>query len=180
MFYNPTYCCNCGEKIERTDSLSFLKSGRFCDVCEKEFSFQEWLPKVFIVICGLFGLFGIGTFLLDGEPANSAALKQNKKFLAESNLNNGLSNNPSQNNNRQPVQQTERKIETNQGVIVSKNSFEKTKNETVKIESEKVYFCGAATKKGTPCSRKVKGGGRCWQHIGQEAMLPQEKLLISQ
>lgn len=24
--------------------------------------------------------------------------------------------------------------------------------------------CGARTKKGTPCKRKVVGGGRCWQH----------------
>jgi len=45
---------------------------------------------------------------------------------------------------------------------------------------EAVYYCGAQTKKGTPCSRRVKGGGRCWQHAGQPAMLPPEKLLISQ
>lgn len=24
--------------------------------------------------------------------------------------------------------------------------------------------CGARTKDGTPCKRKVSGGGRCWQH----------------
>ncbi|HEX9961513.1 MAG TPA: hypothetical protein VGB00_11305, partial [Pyrinomonadaceae bacterium] len=46
--------------------------------------------------------------------------------------------------------------------------------------TEAVYFCGAPTKKGTPCSRRVKGGGRCWQHAGQTALLPPEKLLISQ
>ncbi len=46
--------------------------------------------------------------------------------------------------------------------------------------SEKVYFCGAETKKGTLCTHRVKGGGRCWQHVGQTAMLAQEKLLVSQ
>lgn len=25
-------------------------------------------------------------------------------------------------------------------------------------------YCGAPTKDGTPCKRKVKGGGYCWQH----------------
>ncbi len=25
-------------------------------------------------------------------------------------------------------------------------------------------LCGAPTQKGTPCQRKVSGGGRCWQH----------------
>jgi hypothetical protein len=52
-------------------------------------------------------------------------------------------------------------------------------NVPVIIAKEPVYWCGAQTKKGTPCSRKVKGGGRCWQHEGQAAMLPPEKLLIS-
>jgi hypothetical protein len=41
-----------------------------------------------------------------------------------------------------------------------------------------VYICGARTKKGTPCSRRVHGPVRCWQHKGMPAMLPQEKLLI--
>ncbi|HSK62741.1 MAG TPA: hypothetical protein VK893_02835 [Pyrinomonadaceae bacterium] len=31
---------------------------------------------------------------------------------------------------------------------------------------EKVYTCGARTKKGTPCSRRVSGPVRCWQHKG--------------
>jgi len=41
-----------------------------------------------------------------------------------------------------------------------------------------VYICGARTKKGTPCSRRVHGPVRCWQHKGMPAMLPQEKLLV--
>lgn len=43
---------------------------------------------------------------------------------------------------------------------------------------EEVYICGAQTKKGTPCSRRVHGRVRCWQHKGMPAMLPPEKLLI--
>jgi len=43
---------------------------------------------------------------------------------------------------------------------------------------EAAYYCGAETKKGTPCTRKVKGNVRCWQHTGMRAMLPPEKLLI--
>jgi hypothetical protein len=43
---------------------------------------------------------------------------------------------------------------------------------------EEVYICGARTKKGTPCSRRVHGPVRCWQHKGMQAMLPQEKLII--
>jgi hypothetical protein len=45
---------------------------------------------------------------------------------------------------------------------------------------EQLYTCGARTKKGTPCSRRVHGPTRCWQHKGAAAMLPQEKLRIKE
>ena len=44
--------------------------------------------------------------------------------------------------------------------------------------SDEVYICGAKTKKGTPCSRRVHGPTRCWQHKGLPAMLPNEKLIV--
>jgi len=43
---------------------------------------------------------------------------------------------------------------------------------------EVVSMCGARTKKGTPCSRRVRGTGRCWQHRGKSAMLSAAKLLV--
>ena len=47
------------------------------------------------------------------------------------------------------------------------------------VVSEEIYICGARTKKGTPCSRRVHGPVRCWQHKGLPAMLPQEKLKLN-
>jgi hypothetical protein len=44
--------------------------------------------------------------------------------------------------------------------------------------NEVVSICGARTKKGTPCQRRVRGTGRCWQHLGRPAMLPPEKLIV--
>jgi hypothetical protein len=46
------------------------------------------------------------------------------------------------------------------------------------VVSEQLYTCGARTKKGTPCSRRVHGPIRCWQHKGAAAMLQAEKLLV--
>ena len=43
---------------------------------------------------------------------------------------------------------------------------------------EEIYICGARTKKGKPCSRRVHGPVRCWQHKGEKAILPQEKLRV--
>ena len=34
-------------------------------------------------------------------------------------------------------------------------------------------ICGARTRSGKPCQRKVKGGGYCWQHRNRQA--PNEK-----
>lgn len=46
------------------------------------------------------------------------------------------------------------------------------------VTVDDVYICGARTKKGTPCSRRVHGPVRCWQHKGLAAMLPADKLRI--
>jgi len=36
-----------------------------------------------------------------------------------------------------------------------------------------VYICGARTKKGTPCSRRVHGPVRCWQHRDLSRIIPE-------
>jgi hypothetical protein len=42
-----------------------------------------------------------------------------------------------------------------------------------------VYLCGARTKKGTPCRRRVHfAGERCYQHKGRPAMVSLEMLTI--
>jgi len=38
--------------------------------------------------------------------------------------------------------------------------------------TEEIYTCGARTKKGTPCSRRVHGPVRCWQHKGMVSIIP--------
>ena len=48
------------------------------------------------------------------------------------------------------------------------------------VTVEETYICGARTKKGTPCSRRVRGPVRCWQHKGAKAMLPVEKLIVKE
>ena len=53
-----------------------------------------------------------------------------------------------------------------------------TANERPTDPEEVVYVCGARTKKGTPCQRRVRGPGRCWQHRGMQAILPPSKLVV--
>lgn len=51
-------------------------------------------------------------------------------------------------------------------------------NSPTPLTEEVVYICGARTKKGTPCSRRVHQPARCWQHKGAKAILPAEKLIV--
>jgi hypothetical protein len=65
------------------------------------------------------------------------------------------------------IQRREKAVEQNTKATESKIALE-----------QDVYICGARTKKGTPCSRRVHGPVRCWQHKGQPAMLPPDKLIV--
>jgi hypothetical protein len=44
---------------------------------------------------------------------------------------------------------------------------------------DNTYICGARTKKGTPCHRRVHAAGeRCFQHKGMPSLLPLSKLVV--
>lgn len=184
MPYKPKFCCQCGDKIEKIN-WNLNSSRRFCELCETEFKIYDWLPRI-VVVCGIIlGIFGIGTYW----QKSGDSIKNAPKQLIGTSLN---INKTSANQNAAP------QVSTNQSV----QSFSQTQNNASNADVKqpivssingakqpetapntapvKIYYCGAQTKKGSPCTHKVKGGGRCWQHPGQPAMLPQEKLLVSQ
>lgn len=71
-------------------------------------------------------------------------------------------------------------IQRNATSVLSKTNGAETGNQgqSTTLLEEAVYICGARTKKGTPCSRRVQQPTRCWQHKGAKAMLPPEKLVV--
>jgi len=64
--------------------------------------------------------------------------------------------------------------------LVNTPAVQNSSNALAPVSVDDVYICGARTKKGTPCSRRVHGPVRCWQHKGQPAILPVEKLRVSE
>ena len=71
----------------------------------------------------------------------------------------------------------------NPPLVIQRNIVANTSNSNAPIAEltvDDMYICGARTKKGAPCSRRVHGQVRCWQHKGMPAMLPVEKLKIKQ
>ena len=182
MSYKPKYCCECGEKIERAN-WNLLTNGRFCQLCETTFGIYDKIPKFTLVVGLLLALIGIGGFFR--KPDKELAISPNR-FSA--NIQNSDKNpvsqpKPPQNSNSNSVQTTFQTnevstVQAKQTVAAVKQDDKQSGNQP-NAAAEVVYFCGARTKKGMPCTRRVKNGGRCWQHLGQPAMLPPEKLIAS-
>lgn len=190
MFFKPKFCNQCGDKIERVEWFPWT-SRNFCQVCETEHKLYEWLPRILSLFVALVGIFGFGSYLMSGENSRSADDTAQFKTLKSNNFpkTERIATNQARNSSN-IVQNAENKTVEQNNVAdtnltlpdvkqIQTPTVQKTENVPVVTAKEPVYFCGAQTKKGTPCSRKVKGGGRCWQHEGQTAMLSAEKLLVS-
>jgi hypothetical protein len=173
MPYQPNYCNHCGEKVERTD-WKLWTSSRFCENCETALRKTEWLPKAGLAsIAAIGAIYGFGSYLKSPEKptgivanqftvstSNKIQTAKNEQVLTNSNVQNATVKPTVQNNNGSPNQA---KTQT--------TAPRQNGSETPQIaESETVYFCGAQTKKGTSCTRKVKRPERCWQHEGLPAM----------
>jgi hypothetical protein len=187
MLYKAKYCGECASELQDYGESLFLRS-KFCEICKQDFKFLEYISKFGGVVIAMIGMaFGIGTVLrkppektLNAAKTEIASIAPAPKPLQKIETNQPI-------NNVQP-----KKVEVNQPVALlskqpetqsAKQSFDNTTRQNTQEISqvsvpETVYMCGAKTKKSTPCSRKVKGSVRCWQHLGHDAMLPAKDLRI--
>src|ERR1035437_2753853 len=175
MFFRPNFCANCGEKIERVD-WGLLTSRRFCQVCESEYKGQDLIPRVIVGLGILIGIFGIGSYLKSVPQRNTPfltrrAMRANEQREAPSNVQvpQALNTAPSQSPGVQNSFPSPRSLPPMAG---SQPDARATAPE------DALYMCGAETKKGTPCTRRVRGNVRCYQHKGMPAMLSPDKLRI--
>lgn len=162
MLYRPQYCCNCGEKIERVD-WNLLTSRRFCDVCAVENRKYDYAPRAAIAGGILAAVFGLGA-LFGGRSSVAPAAGGSDLPAGASKTSNNPVSEPSKPRSELAETNASRPPEGQKSAILSQNPS----SHTSEPKSEQiVYFCGALTKKGTPCTRKVKNKGqRCWQHSG--------------
>jgi hypothetical protein len=170
MLFRPSFCANCGEKIERFE-WGILTSRRFCQVCESEFKGHDLIPRVIVGFGILAGVFGFGSYLKSGPQGPGPQALRTAKAPTEQ---------PGQ-MAQLPAAKTEAPVNAhtaaNAAVNVQPRSADKNVPVAVNQASRQptevegpVYYCGAATKKGTPCSRRVNGNTRCYQHTGMPAM----------
>ena len=171
MLFKPNFCANCGEKIERAD-WGILTSRRFCPVCESEFKGQDLIPRAVILGGILIGLFGLGSYLKSSTAVtNSLATRQPARLVEQR---------PTESPAAQPQLKADPVLPQAAVTLPQTPAGQPASNRSSKptVVEESQYYCGAETRKGTPCTRRVKGNTRCYQHKGMPAMLPAEKLRI--
>ncbi|HEY0547482.1 MAG TPA: hypothetical protein VGC91_19030 [Pyrinomonadaceae bacterium] len=148
--YKPNFCAECGAQVVRA-RWHLWTSRLFCTACARRFRKSSIIWP--LIACAIIFSFG----LIIGRSARHAPppliVEQSRKNPA------------SQTTNVAP-----------QAATVY--GADGTATERPTDPNEVVSICGARTKKGTPCSRRVRGTGRCWQHKGMPAMLPPEKLIV--
>jgi len=148
--YRPKFCAECSAKIIRL-RWHFWTDRRFCESCSPRF-LREQVKRA--AVAG-------ATVLLLGMAAGQVARRTPPPVV---------------------IQRTQNSISTSEAGQANGPTAEEGNPSRVAVSSntttEEIYACGARTKKGTPCTRRVHGPVRCWQHLGLPAMRPQEQLKI--
>lgn len=165
--YKPNFCNDCGERIARK-RWRLWTNRQFCPKCTTRLRAASVLKKPLLTAAILSLGFFAGS---NGKPDAPPLILERGNFAASNeqiatsqtaslspNIANSLSNSSSPNQSQ---------------LAARSNSVS-----DITDPNEVVSMCGARTKKGTPCSRRVRGYGRCWQHKGKSAMLPAGKLVI--
>lgn len=149
--YRPNFCSDCGSRIERP-RWRVWTSRRFCADCAPRFRKAQILRPA---------LAGAALFLV-GLVLGRAARPAPPPLIVER------------------AQLAELKApaagEGERAVVTTKNAEPRygpdgTATERPTEPDEVVSVCGARTQKGTPCQRRVRGTGRCWQHKGMPAII---------
>jgi len=155
--YKPNFCAECGTKLLRL-RWHLWTSRKFCESCARRLRRVRLKQTLFAALAL------ISTGYVAGRVRRPAPPPLIIERRSDSPLSDGG-----------PGRSRLRASTTESGL----NSTEAQNSSPTSVE-EAVYLCGARTKKGTPCSRRVHAPVRCWQHKGMPAMLPQDKLLVKE
>jgi hypothetical protein len=166
--YRPNFCCECGERVARARWRAWT-SRRFCASCARRLRRKRLttmlLPAAALVVAG----FLLGRMMR--PPLPPLVVERGTLRLAPL---------PVADAARQAdaPRQSDARREGAPAKSEPAYGADGTANERPTEPDEVIYICGARTKKGTPCQRRVRAPGRCWQHRGRPAMLPASKLVV--
>ncbi len=170
MLFRPTYCCDCGEKIER-EHWRFWTSTRFCELCETVNKPYELLNRGVVILGTLVLVFWIGSSVIPGAGTGSETASIEPKNVLDKNARGQVTSSGRTVRTFKADAGTESSDRESGSVDPTKEDFPPNFSVKRVNDPENIYLCGARTKKGTACTRRVKvKGKRCWQHEGMPAM----------
>jgi hypothetical protein len=156
--YRPNFCAECGSRVERA-RWRVWSSRRFCAACERRFGKGRIIFWAVACAC----LVGVGFALGRAGRTHAPPLVIERRVTADG-----------------TDAEAAAAVQTDaaQTPAAVEHGPDGTDAERPTDPLEVVSICGARTQKGTPCSRRVRGMGRCWQHRGKPAILSPEKLVV--
>jgi hypothetical protein len=147
------FCVECGERLARRRRFARF-AGRFCDHCARRLGMVTVFRPLIVVALITIAAFALGRYLRPAPPP----------MIIQRAANSPLSDSP---------------VEFGRSSRPANLNAASKQDQRAAITNEEGYICGARTRKGTPCRRRVHTAGeRCFQHKGLPAMVPLEKLVI--
>jgi hypothetical protein len=154
--YRPNFCVECGERLTRRGWRALIRA-RFCSDCDRRLGRSIYAKTITIVAIVTAAAFATGRYLHLPAPPLTVQRAANSPL---SDLPVSLNDSNGPGTRRDSIKQN----------VESLNTI---------VPDDKVYICGARTRKGTPCHRRVHGSGeRCFQHKGMPSLLPLSKLVV--
>ena len=158
--YRPNFCADCGTRIVRA-RWRWWTSRRFCADCERRLRRRgAWSWP--LLLAGALLMSGFLAGRAGRAPAPPLIVERGELPVLTAPQANGAA----------------RDSATGIDVPAASAAAQGAEREPPTDPQEIVSICGARTRRGTPCSRRVRGTGRCWQHRGMPAILPAERLII--
>jgi len=156
--YRPNFCAECGARLTRKSWRAWLHRGA-CVNCARRIGKTAWAKPLITVGVIAVAAFAFGRYLRPAPPP----------LVIQRAANSPLSDLPLNLNDSASTTTRKQNDSTSQNLV----------GLSITTADDAVYICGARTKKGTPCHRRVHfAGERCYQHKGMPAILPLEKLVI--
>jgi hypothetical protein len=182
--YKPNFCSECGSRIERSRWHPWT-SRKFCADCAPRFGRAQILLPI-IAGAALFsaGLV-MGRAVRSAPPPVTVDRGELPVVTAPATKSEGKKGDGKKGESKKDEGRDESKVvETVESEKPVPRPDPASEPDAIVPErpaapKEVVTVCGAETKKGTPCQRRVHGTGRCWQHRGMPAMIPLEQRIIT-
>lgn len=150
--YRPNFCAECGEQIARKSWRIWRQ--HFCQSCSVKYG------KLYATRFSIAGI----VVLMIGFSAGRYLRPPTAPLVIHRSVKSPISDLPLDLDN-----QLNRAAESDSPSVTR----------VAEKSDDAVYICGARTKKGTPCRRRVHfAGERCYQHKGRPAIVPLDKLVV--